>query len=214
METFLNYCDVAPLLPILDSNDLSHTMMVGEALLGLGFRFLQVCMRVASPLEQIEALTAAFGDQAMIGASSVTCSAQIDAIARAGGRLVTMPHTSPVLIDTAKSCGLICIPGCFTPTEAFTAIDSGADSLKWYPAVAKPSGVLKALRQVIPREIKLFAAGGIEPEDMAQFHSAGASGFGLGNGFYTQCTSAEQVQLKSQPILDEAAQLGLFRLAV
>jgi 2-dehydro-3-deoxyphosphogalactonate aldolase len=71
-----------------------------------------------------------------------------------------------------------------TPSEAFAALDAGADALKMFPAEAMPPAVVKAWRAVLPRDCWLMPVGGITPESMAPYLAAGASGFGLGSALF------------------------------
>jgi 2-dehydro-3-deoxyphosphogalactonate aldolase len=51
-----------------------------------------------------------------------------------------------------------------TVTEAFAALDNGADVLKMFPAEQLGPQVVKAWRAVIARDIALLPVGGITPE--------------------------------------------------
>jgi 2-dehydro-3-deoxyphosphogalactonate aldolase len=99
----------------------------------------------------------------------------------AGGELIVMPHSDGAVIRAARDAGLYSAPGVATVTEAFAALDNGADVLKMFPAEQLGPQVVKAWRAVISRDIALLPVGGITPEGMAVFRAAGASGFGLGS---------------------------------
>ena len=112
----------------------------------------------------------------------------------AGGKVVVMPHADVAVIREAKGLGMVCIPGVATPTEAFAALAAGADGLKMFPAEALPPGALKAWRAVLPRDALVFAVGGIRPDNMAPYWSAGASGFGTGSNLYAPGAPAAKVR--------------------
>ena len=105
-----------------------------------------------------------------------------------------MPHSDTGVIREAKRQGLVCVPGVATPTEAFAALNAGADGLKMFPADALPPGALKAWRAVLPREALVFAVGGIRPDNMAPYWSAGASGFGTGSNLYAPGAGPDAVR--------------------
>src|SRR3546814_9232872 len=69
-------------------------------------------------------------------------------------------------------------------SEAFAALAAGAHALKLFPAEACPPAVLKAMRAVLPKEIRVLPVGGITPETMAHYWSAGAGGFGIGSALF------------------------------
>ena len=91
---------------------------------------------------------------------------------------------SPQLIRATKQAGLMSGPGVATPTEAFAAIEAGADFLKLFPAEQLPPAIVKAWRAVLPKGMPLVPVGGITPESMAAYVAAGSAGFGLGSAIY------------------------------
>src|SRR3546814_5719588 len=97
-----------------------------------------------------------------------------------------MPHGDAAVIRAAVESGMTVTPGIQTPTEAFAALAAGAHALKLFPAEACPPAVLKAMRAVLPKEIRVLPVGGITPETMAHYWSAGAGGFGIGSALFTQ----------------------------
>jgi 2-dehydro-3-deoxyphosphogalactonate aldolase len=90
----------------------------------------------------------------------------------------------PAVIAATRAAGMLSGPGVCTPTEAFAAIEAGADFLKLFPAEQLGPAVLKAWRAVLPQGIPLVPVGGITPESMALWRAAGATGFGLGSALY------------------------------
>ena len=88
---------------------------------------------------------------------------------------------------------MICLPGVATPTEAFSALQAGADALKLFPAELVTPSVVKAMRAVLPKTLALFPVGGIAPETMAPYLSAGARGFGLGSALYLPGISLDRL---------------------
>jgi 2-dehydro-3-deoxyphosphogalactonate aldolase len=156
----------------------------GHALYEAGFRIIEVPLNSPQPLDSIAALRAALPADAMIGAGTVLTPVRVRNVKRAGGDLIVMPHADLDVIKTAKDEGLACVPGVATPTEAFAALQHGADALKMFPAELLGPAVVKAWRGVIPREVPLLPVGGIQPDNMGPFLAAGASGFGLGSALY------------------------------
>ena len=173
-----------PLVAILRGLQPARAIETGEMLVEAGFRLIEVPLNSPQPLVSIERLATALGDRALIGAGTVLQSGDIGAVASAGGRLIVMPHADPSLIRQVDHLGLFCIPGVATPSEAFAALDAGADALKMFPAEAMPPSVVKAWRAVIRPPVKLLPVGGITPESMAAYLEAGASGFGLGSALF------------------------------
>ena len=83
-----------------------------------------------------------------------------------------------------KDLGLISMPGIATVTEALTALEAGADALKMFPAEGLSPSVLKAMRAVLPKNVPIFPVGGIGLDNMVEYITAGAQGFGIGSSLY------------------------------
>ncbi|GAB2590830.1 2-dehydro-3-deoxy-6-phosphogalactonate aldolase [Dyella jejuensis] len=178
------WLDTLPLVAILRGIRPEEALDIGHVLADTGFRVIEVPMNSPEPLESIRRLASALGDRCLIGAGTVLRTEQVAQIAAAGGRVVVMPHADTVVIAAAKRAGLYCIPGVSTSTEAFAAMQAGADAIKLFPAELLTPSVLKAWRAVMPREWAMLPVGGITPESMAPYLAAGASGFGLGSALY------------------------------
>jgi 2-dehydro-3-deoxyphosphogalactonate aldolase len=173
-----------PLIAILRGVRPDEAVAIGETLLDAGFRVIEVPLNSPAPLASIRRLAEAFGDRARIGAGTVLTVEQVRDVAAAGGTLVVSPNANPAVIRATKAAGLWSAPGVATPTEGFAALDAGADELKLFPAEQLPPAVVKAWRAVLPRDVPLVPVGGVAPETMAAFVSAGAAGFGLGSALY------------------------------
>ena len=173
-----------PLVAILRGLKPDEAIEVGRVLIEAGITTLEVPLNSPQPFDSIARLAAAFGDQALVGAGTVLSPASARAVADAGGRLVVMPHGDPAVIRAARACGCICLPGVATVTEAFAALDAGANGLKLFPAEQLGPDVLKAWRAVLPSSVGVYPVGGITPDRMAAYVVAGAAGFGIGSALY------------------------------
>jgi 2-dehydro-3-deoxyphosphogalactonate aldolase len=89
---------------------------------------------------------------------------------------------------------MVCLPGVVTPTEAFAALDAGAQGLKFFPADLVPPSAVKAMRAVLPADCLLIPVGGISPANMPAYLQAGASGFGMGSNLYTTGKTLEAIR--------------------
>ena len=176
--------DTLPLIAILRGLEPENAVAVGEAIVAAGFVCLEVPLNSPRPLESIRRLRDALDGRALVGAGTVLSVEAAHDVAAAGGQIVISPNTTPDVIRAAKTLGLLSIPGFFTPSEAFAALDAGADALKLFPAeVAGPQG-LKAVRAVLPAEARVYAVGGVAPDTIATWRKAGASGFGIGSALF------------------------------
>lgn len=181
-----------PLIAILRGLTPAEAPSVGNILFDAGLRMLEVPLNRPGALEAIRALLRIAPDDALIGAGTVLTVHDVDAVNEAGGRLIVSPHCQPDVIEHAARHGMIALPGVVTPTEAFRALQAGAQGLKLFPAEMITPAAVKAIRSILPVDTPLFPVGGIQPHNMAAYVAAGATGFGIGGQLY-------------QPRIEEAA---------
>lgn len=186
-----------PLIAILRGVRPEEVVGIGEALLTAGFRIIEVPLNSPSPFESIGKLVERFGDAAVIGAGTVTQMAQVGPLAATGAGLAVSPHADPDVIRAARAAGLAAVPGALSPTEAFAAFHAGATALKLFPMEMIGASGVKAMRAVLPKELRLIAVGGVEARAMLQLAEAGCSGFGLGGALYRPGDTPERVAGKA-----------------
>ncbi|UYY60070.1 2-dehydro-3-deoxy-6-phosphogalactonate aldolase [Sphingomonas sp. S2-65] len=187
-----------PLIAILRGVKPDEVEGIGEALVDAGFTLIEVPMNSPDPLDSVARLAKRFEGRAIIGAGTVLHADQVEAVRAAGGTMIISPNANPQVIAASAAAGLVSLPGIATPTEAFAAIDAGATALKLFPAEAATPGVLKAMRAVLPKDMRLLPVGGIAPDTMDPWLAAGAAGFGLGSALYKIGLTAEQVGTNAQ----------------
>lgn len=192
------HLEALPLIAILRGLGPDEAVAIGEALFEAGFRCLEVPLNSPDPLVSITRLTERFGDAMLVGAGTVLTEQAVDEVRAAGGRLIVSPNANPVVIAHAKAEGLLCLPGVFTPTEAFSALAAGADGLKLFPAEIAGIAGLKALRAVLPPTTAVYAVGGVEPASLPLWRAAGATGFGIGSALYRPGDPAEEVARRAR----------------
>ncbi|HET8697179.1 MAG TPA: 2-dehydro-3-deoxy-6-phosphogalactonate aldolase [Gammaproteobacteria bacterium] len=192
-----------PLVAILRGIEPAECENVAVALHGAGFRLIEIPLNSPEPFESIERARRALPADALVGAGTVLRAHDVQALAAAGGELVVMPHADTTVIRAAKDAGLVCVPGATTPTEAFAALEAGADALKLFPAELISPAALKAMRAVLPKALRLLPVGGITPDKMRAYVTAGANGFGLGSALYVAGTSAARVTERARAFVDE-----------
>ena len=187
-----------PLIAILRGIRPEEALDVAEALISAGINWLEVPLNSPSVLKSIESMASRFSDRAVIGAGTVLTAEQVSLVAGAGGKIIVSPNCDQEVIRATKKLKLLSFPGVFTPTECFAAVDAGADGLKIFPASQAGTGMLKALRAVLPPDMKIYAVGGIDTPNFHDWLRAGVTGFGLGTSLYKPSDTAESVEVKAR----------------
>jgi 2-dehydro-3-deoxyphosphogalactonate aldolase len=176
--------EACPLIAILRGVMPADAAEHAQALYEAGFRIVEVPLNSPQPFDSIAAIRKALPADAIVGAGTVLHASFVHDVLLAGGELIVMPHSDAEVVAAAKARGLACAPGVATPNEAFLALKNGADVLKMFPAEQLGCQVVKAWRAVIAAEVPLVPVGGITPDNMGPFLTAGANGFGLGSALY------------------------------
>lgn len=174
---------------------------VAAALLERGVHAIEVPLNSPEPLDSIQRLAAAFGERCLCGAGTVLQVAQVDQVHAAGGRLLVAPNTDAAVIARALALGMVPMPGMASATEAFAAIAAGATELKLFPASSYGPGHLRALRAVLPPQVRVHAVGGVDEHNAGQWLEAGVDGFGLGGNLYRPGMSAAEVGARADAFL-------------
>ena len=181
-----------PLVAILRGVRPDEVEAIGDALVAAGIGAIEVPLNSPEPLASISRLARRLPD-ALVGAGTVLTRGEVEEVSEAGGRLVVSPNMEPSVIAHARGLGMVSLPGVFTPTEAFAALRAGADGLKLFPAsLLGPAGV-KAVRAVLPPATQVYAVGGVEVGNMAEWLAAGTDGFGIGSALFKPGMGAAEV---------------------
>lgn len=200
--------DGCSLIAILRGVRPEEVEAIGTVLVETGFTLIEVPLNSPDAFESIARLVRTLGDRAMVGAGTVLTVEQVGAVREAGGTMVISPNTDVSVIQASVAAGLVAVPGFFTPSEAFAALDAGASALKLFPAEAASPAVLKAIRAVLPADLRILPVGGIVPEVLAEWRGAGAAGFGLGSALYRPGMDADVVGEAAQVFVDTLRTAG------
>ncbi len=200
-----------PLVAILRGLRAAEAVDVVEALYAAGVRIAEVPLNSPDPFATIALLVAHFGDRMVIGAGTVTEVEQVARLAATGATLCVSPNTNGAVIAAAVDHGLVPLPGCATPSEAFAALAAGARHLKYFPAAGRYDE-LAALRTVLPAGATMIAVGGVGPATIANFRRAGVAAFGVGSDLYRPDDSAEAVGQRARELARAVGRADPVRL--
>ena len=187
-----------PLVAILRGVTPNRIAGVAAALFEAGFRAIEVPLNSPEPLKSIEILARTYGDRCLTGAGTVLTLEQVDQVADAGGKLMVTPNTNPQVIARGVKRGLTVMPGFYTPSEGFAAVQSGAKYLKLFPASTGGIGHLQAMLAVLPKTVPVYAVGGVGAGNMSEWRKGGAAGFGLGSELFKPDFTDEEIAARAR----------------
>ncbi len=178
MTDFLSRLQAEQLVVIVRAAARADAERVGKVLLEEGVRLIEVTLTTDDAVGAIETLRSEAPADALVGAGTVVTLEDVDAVLAAGAQFVVTPAVTDA-VRVAADRGLPVLAGAYTPTEAVTAIAQGAAAVKLFPASAGGPAYVKALRDPFPR-IPFVPVGGVTPELVAPYLTAGAVAVGIG----------------------------------
>ena len=194
--------ELLPLIAILRGITPSEAEQHVEVLIEAGFNAIEIPLNSPDWQSSIKAVSAKYGARALIGGGTGLTPQHVDQLAELGGKLVVTPNTSAPVIRRAVELGMVVCAGCATASEAFTALEAGAQGLKIFPSSAFGPEYIKALKAVLPPAIPVFAVGGVTPENLHLFMAAGCVGAGLGSDLYRAGQPVSRTQQQARAFID------------
>jgi 2-dehydro-3-deoxyphosphogalactonate aldolase len=178
---------------------------VATTLYQAGIRCIEVPLNSPDPFTSIASLEALGLRDCLVGAGTVLDVGDVERCLAAGGHLVVAPNCNPAVIRRALQLGMSMLPGVATATEAFQAIDAGAQELKLFPAVSCGPAHLRALKSVLPRQVRVYPVGGVGAADIPAWLAAGADGFGFGSEIYKPGYTLADIDARARNLVQALA---------
>ena len=191
-----------PLLAVLRGIYPDEAEPVGEALIEAGFTTLEVTLDSPEPFTSIERLARRFGDSVFVLAGTVLKPDAVSSVAQAGGRAIVAPNLNEAVVRETKRAGLLSMPGVLTPTEAFNALDYGADALKIFPGDAISPAVVKGMKAVLPAGTQICVTGGVTANNLGDFLTAGADAAGIGSALFKHGRPAAEIGAEARRLVE------------
>ncbi len=168
MNTAISAIGVVPVIKL--NHPERDAVGLAQALCAGGVPVAEVTFRAAGADKAIKLMKEACPDM-LVGAGTVTNTAQIDAVIAAGGDFIVSPGFDPELVAYAQEKNIPIFPGCTTASEYHQALKFGLELIKFFPA--EQSGGLakiKALSAPFPM-FKVMPTGGISLKNLKDYIS-------------------------------------------
>ena len=191
----------SPLIAILRGVTPDKVLNVAEILIENGINIIEVPLNSPNPLKSIQLLVDKYSDKALLGAGTVLKKSEVNNVFNTGAKLIVSPNTDYEVIQETKKLKMVSMPGCFTVSEALSAIKFGADALKLFPASTLGPNTFNAIHQVLPKNTKCFAVGGINSDNMKEWVDFKITGFGIGSNIFNPKMSLDEIKNKVEDFM-------------
>ena len=163
---------------------------VAEAMIEGGIVSLEITMTTPNALQIIKKLNDNFGSDVLIGVGSVVdAEVAIKAIG-AGAKFIISPIFKKEILEASHKLDIPAIPGCYTPTEIYTAQEAGADIVKVFPADQLGTNYIKAIKAPMP-QLKVMPTGGVTLTNAGDWINAGACAVAVGSNLLDKAAIEE-----------------------
>jgi 2-dehydro-3-deoxyphosphogluconate aldolase/(4S)-4-hydroxy-2-oxoglutarate aldolase len=166
---------------VMRGADADTVLDVADALEAGGVTAFEITADNPDAAELIAEVSASFDEStAIVGAGTVLDAETARAVITSGAEFVVGPTFDPEVVETCNRYGVPVAPGVFTPTEALSAYEAGADVVKVFPASSVGPGHLTSIAGPLP-QIPLMPTGGVDLDNVADYIEAGAAVVGAGS---------------------------------
>ena len=151
-----------------------------QAIADGGVSIAEITMTVPNAIKLIEKMSNELDENIIIGVGSVLNKQTAEDAIKAGAKYVVSPILKKEIIETAQKYDVPVMPGCFTPTEIYSAFEMGADIAKVFPADVVGMPFFIAILAPMPH-LKLMPTGGVSLTNAGDWLKSGACAVGIGS---------------------------------
>ncbi|EIM26391.1 bifunctional 4-hydroxy-2-oxoglutarate aldolase/2-dehydro-3-deoxy-phosphogluconate aldolase [Microvirga lotononidis] len=158
----------APVIPVIQIEDVANAVPLARALLAGGVRVLEVTLRTEAAFEAIRRIQAEV-PEAIVGAGTVLTPDQLDAVANLEAAFAVSPGATPALLDAAAGSPVPLLPGTTTASDVMAVLERGYTHMKLFPAEAVGgAALLSSLAAPLPTA-RFCPTGGIDQEKAKRY---------------------------------------------
>ncbi len=161
------------LVLILRGDTARQTEDTFDALVEGGATLLEVPFTTPGACTVIENLRKRHGDRVVVSAGTVTTLEQARMAIDSGAQGIVSPNLYPPIVEYTVGCGVVSVPGCFTPSEIADALRLGADLIKLFPCNMLGPQFVMYMQGPFPG-VRIVPAGSIVLENMHAYYNEGA----------------------------------------
>ena len=149
-----------------------------QAAIDGGFEIVEFTLTTPGCLDAVSDFRAKYDGKVMVGCGTVMDIPDAKKAIDAGAEFLVAPVLVPEVVTFCALHNIVIIPGCQTPTEAYSAYKAGAPVQKIFPGVAGGAAWVKAVSAALPM-LNLNPTSGVDLDNAGEFLKNGASSVGL-----------------------------------
>ena len=170
---------------IIRADNSEQLIDASRALIDGGVSGIEITMTTPNALQVIADVRRVFGDKVLAGVGSVLDVKTAQAAIDAGAEYVITPVLKPEVIAFCHKVDKPIFSGSYTPTEAQTAYELGADFIKIFPADGLGPKYISAIRGPLPH-LKIVPTGGVDVNTAGDFIKAGCVAVAAGSSLVSK----------------------------
>ncbi len=168
------------IVAVVRAPDPTSALAGADALVRGGVSVIEVTYSTPEAPTVIARLRERYGDDAVVGAGTVTTKDEVQQAVECGAQFLVSPGTDVDVAAVMRASGTPFALGAMTPSEVMLAHKCGADIVKIFPGSVGGPDFLKALRGPFPH-VPLMPTGGVSVANAREWLDAGAVCLGAGS---------------------------------
>jgi 2-dehydro-3-deoxyphosphogluconate aldolase/(4S)-4-hydroxy-2-oxoglutarate aldolase len=172
-------------IAVIRADNSSQLLDAARAMAEGGLTAMEVTMTTPNALEVIRSVVKELGDRVLMGVGTVLDDVTARLAILAGAEYVVTPVLRPDVIGLCRRYSKPVVSGAYTPTEALTAHEAGADFIKLFPADTLGPKYIKALKGPLP-QLEIIPTGGVDVKNCGEWIKAGCAAVGAGGSLVSK----------------------------
>jgi 2-dehydro-3-deoxyphosphogluconate aldolase/(4S)-4-hydroxy-2-oxoglutarate aldolase len=156
-----------------------------SALIKGGVSGIELTMTTPNAMKVLADVRREFGDKVLVGMGTVLDAKTAQTAIEAGAEFIITPVLKPEVIAYCNRAGKLIFSGSYSPTEAQTAYELGADFIKIFPADGLGPKYIQAIRGPLPH-LKIVPTGGVDVNTAGSFIKAGCVAVAAGSSLVSK----------------------------
>ncbi|GAA0348606.1 bifunctional 4-hydroxy-2-oxoglutarate aldolase/2-dehydro-3-deoxy-phosphogluconate aldolase [Bacillus horti] len=169
----------AQVVAVIRKIDPDKVIPLVSALVAGGVTGIEITLDSQNALKLIKESKERFGQEAFVGAGTVLSVEEAKEALEAGADFIVSPILNKEVVDHVKETSSLVVPGVYTPTEMWQAMQWGADMVKIFPITTLGPKFIKDVKGPLSH-IPLMTTGGIDLSNIAEYVKAGVHAVGVG----------------------------------